>query len=321
MDDGSPLPINVNIQSVCLNKQRTVAHASSSGEFGFQWADNTGSIFEDASENSRLPSTLANNSGGSSSGPSRLDPLANCELRAELAGYTSSRISLYQHNSLDAFDVGVIVLHRRTEDEGRTVSALSLRAPKDAKKNFEKGTEQAKANKPADAAASFQKAVASYPQYADAWFSLGQVERQMGARDEARTDFQKAMDLDDKLVGPWQQLGFLASDASKWDEAVHYLDQAVRLDPMSPMPWYFDAMANYNIQKFDAAERDVRAEMKLNPGQNPRSEYLLGLILIARKDMAGGAAALRAYLATTPNGPDSEMAKKQLSRVEGQLRQ
>jgi tetratricopeptide (TPR) repeat protein len=240
-------------------------------------------------------------------------------LRAELAGYSSSRVSLYDHSGFDNFDVGMIVLHRLTGDEGRTVSALSLKAPKDAKKNFDKGMELARANKPADAAASFQKAVASYPQYADAWFSLGQTERQLGARDEARTDFQKAMDLDDKLVGPWQELGYLASDAAKWADAARYLDQAVRLDPMVPMAWDFDAVANYNIGKFDVAERDVRAEMKLDRGKNPRAEYLLGLILIARKDMAGGAEALRIFLAAAPNSPDAATAKQQLSRAEGLL--
>jgi tetratricopeptide (TPR) repeat protein len=248
-----------------------------------------------------------------------MDPLDNCELRAELAGYTSSRVSLYQHTEFDSFDVGSIVLHRITGDEGRTVSALSLKAPKDARKNFDKGMELARANKPGDAAASFQKAVATYPQYADAWLSLGQVERQLGARDEARTDFQKAMDLDDKLVGPWQELGYLASDAAKWQDAVRYLDEAVRLDPMVPMAWDFDAVANYNIGKYDMAERDVRAEMKLDRGKNPRAEYLLGLILIARKDLAGGADALRIFIALAPDAPDAEMAKKQLTRAEGLL--
>jgi len=80
-------------------------------------------------------------------------------------------------------------------------------------------------------------------------------------------------------------------------------------------------VANYNLGKFDVAERDVRAEMKLDRGGNPRAQYLLGLILIARKDMAGGAAALRIFIAAAPNAPDAEMAKKQLSRAEGLLGQ
>jgi hypothetical protein len=51
------------------------------------------------------------------------------------------------------------------------------------------------------------------------------------------------------------------------------------------MAWYFNAMANYNLGRFEQAERSVRAEMKLD--KNPRAQYLLGLVPIARKDLRG----------------------------------
>jgi len=327
MDDGSPLPGSVTIQSVCGSQHRNVAHSGPNGDFGFQWG-NTNGVFEDASENLRLPGNLTSGSGGSSSATgssasgSVYDPLSNCDLRAELGGYTSTRVSLFNHSSFDGFDIGSIVLHRVNGDEGRTVSMLSLKAPKDAKKNFDKGAEQVKTKKLADAAVSFQKAVASYPQYADAWLSLGRVQSLMGAKEDARISFQKSMDLDNKLVGPWQELGYLASDASRWEDAARYLDQAVRLDPVdSAMAWYFGAMANYNLGRFDVAEREIRAEMKMYQGRNPRADYLLGVILISRKDLAGGAEALRRYIAAAPTAPETETARKQLSRIESQIAQ
>jgi tetratricopeptide (TPR) repeat protein len=248
------------------------------------------------------------------------DPLANCDLRAELSGYSSTRVSLYNHQQFDNFDVGTITLHRMTGEEGRTVSALSLKAPKDAKKNFDKGQEQTRARKTAEAAASFQKAVAAYPQYADAWLELGKAQLQLGSKDDAHADFQKAMDLDDKLVGAWQQLGYLASDQSDWPAASRYLDQAVRLDPVdSAMAWYFDAMANYNQGRFDMAERSIRAEMKLDPSENPRAEFLLGMVLIARKDIAGGATILRKFVTTYPDDEAAASAKKILANAETAL--
>ena len=340
VDDGSPLPGNVDIQSICGSQRRAVAHTSPAGDFGFLWGD-TGGVFEDVSENGRnfgsgggggsgsgsgsnSPSGSGNAAGNNAtggnagSGGRMTDPLADCDLRAESPGYASSNVSLYQHSAFDRFDVGTIVLHRVTGDEGRVVSLLALKAPKDAKKNFDKGTEQARANKLSDAAPSFQKSVATYPQYADAWFSLGRVQEQLGAKDAAHEDFQKAMDLDGKLVGPWQELGYMASDQSKWEDAARYLNRAVRLDPMnSPMAWYFNAMANYNLGRFEQAERSVRAEMKLD--KNPRAEYLLGLVPIARKDLRGGAEALRSYLASSPKTEEAVIARKQLTRVEGQL--
>jgi tetratricopeptide (TPR) repeat protein len=324
VDDGSPLPSNVRIQSVCGVQQHVVAHTASSGSFSFVWGSNTG-IFEDASESGRSFGSSSNTglggTGGNATSASRgTDPLDNCELRADYPGYTSSSASLYQHSSIGNSDVGTIVLHRLTGDEGHVVSVLALKAPKDAKRNFDKGTEQARANKPADAAASFQKAVAAYPQYADAWFSLGRAESRLGAKDAAEADFHKAMELDGKMVGPWQELGYIASDQSKWEDAARYLDKAVRLDPTdSPMAWYFSAVANYNLGRFDVAERSVRAEMKLD--KNPDAEYLLGLVLIGKKDLKGGAEALRNYIAVSPKAATVAMAQKQLIRVESQLAQ
>jgi tetratricopeptide (TPR) repeat protein len=321
-DDGSPLPSNVNIQSVCNGTQRTRAHAGPNGDFGFQWNGSPIGIFEDASEGGHGMGMSSANSGSSGAGGSlsrMTDPLANCELQAQVSGYTSVRVSLIDRRGQETYDVGTITIHRMSGDEGRVVSALALRAPKDAKKNFDKGTELARANKTEDAATAFRKAVASYPQYADAWLGLGRAEKLLGSREEARTDFQKAIDLDDKLVGPWQEMGYMASDQMKWEEAARYLDHAVRLDPMdSPKAWYFSAMANFNLGRYEVAERNVRAELKLEP-KNPHGEYLLGLVLIARKDLQGGADALRNYIGLWPNGDDVESAKKQLSRVESQI--
>jgi tetratricopeptide (TPR) repeat protein len=316
MDDGSPLPGGVEIQSVCGAGQRNVAHAGITGNFSFQWND-TAAVFQDAANGQDF---TPDRSPGFSNSFASLDPTGNCELRAAVSGYTSSRAALSDHAMSSNLDVGTIVLHRLTGDEGRTVSLTALKAPRDAAKNFQKGTAQARAKKLPDAAASFQKALAIYPRYADAWLSLGLVEMQTGAREAARNDFQKAMDLDAKMVGPWQQLGYIASDESKWADAAKYLDQAVRLDPTdSPQAWYFNAMANYNLGHFDVAERSVRSGITLNGDRNPHAEYLLGLVLIAKKDLAGGAEVLRKYIEKWPQSGEVESAKMQLSRIGSEM--
>lgn len=320
MDDGSPLPGSVNILGICGTLRRTMGHADASGEFGFQWSIASGE-FADASQVGRGSNgTGAASLTGSRNGSRGLDPLSNCELQAEFPGYSSGKASLYDRAGQGNFDVGTLVLHRIASGEGHSVSVLDLNAPKDAKRSFEKGTKLAAADKPADALASFEKAVTIYPQYADSWLSLGKVQWRMGRKDEARASFQRSLELDNKLVGPWQELGYLACDAGKWEDALRYLDQAVRLDPLdSPIAWYFSALANYNLGRFDLAERSVRAELKLDSGKNPHADYLLGLVLIARRDLEGGAQALRTYIAAAPRSEDVSSARKELSRVESQL--
>jgi tetratricopeptide (TPR) repeat protein len=320
MDDGSPLPGSVSIQSVCGPLRRTMDHTTAGGGFAFQWTT-TAHSFGDASE---VVKTAGGNGGGSLTGSRNgsrgLDPLENCDLLADSAGYSSSRVSLYDRAGQNDFDVGVIVLHRITSGDGHTVSMLALKAPKAARKSFEKGMNLAAANKPADAVTNFETAVRLYPQYADAWLGLGKVQWQLAHKEDARQSFRKSLELDNSLVGPWEELGFLACDDAKWEDAVRYLDQAVRLDPMdSPAAWYFSALANYNLGRFDRAERSVRAAMKLDNGKNSQADYMLALVLIARQDLAGGAAALRTYIASAPKTQDAETAKRELSRLETQL--
>ena len=70
-----------------------------------------------------------------------MDPLADCDIRAELSGYTSNTISPFNHEHSESFDIGAIVLHRLTGDEGTLVSMLSLEGPERMRRRaFEKGT-------------------------------------------------------------------------------------------------------------------------------------------------------------------------------------
>ena len=48
----------------------------------------------------------------------------------------------------------------------------------------------------------------------------------------------------------------------------------------------------------------------------PRMEYLLGIILANKRDLAGAAEHLRNYLVYSPNSPDFDLVKKQLEQVE-----
>ena len=122
------------------------------------------------------------------------------------------------------------------------------------------------------------------PMPGSAW--EGWKTRNWDSRDAAcRQTSVKAMDLDKKLVGPWQESGLhRIRSIEVGRRGAGDLDQAVRLDPTdSPMAWYFSAMADYNLGRFAATERSIKAEIKLDHGANPHAQYLLGLVLIANR--------------------------------------
>jgi len=327
MSDGTPIPPNITIQRVCGGLSRTVAYTNPDGHFNFQWGDRN-TVVPDAAD-AGVAATSGRNSGGFGSAqsagggnPLAADPfgnrMMNCELRASLAGYTSDNVNLFNRRNADSPDIGTILLHRVAGVEGSSISVTSMMAPKDAKKAYEHGLQSLLKNKPADAAKDFEKAVAVYPKYADAWASLGKLRIDQNSAEPARAALLKAIEADPKLVIPYVELGMLAAKTSDWPQVAKHLDRALELDPVDyPQAWYVDAVANYNLKQYDAAEKAARAAVKVDPHHvNPRSGYLLGLVLAEKKDYAGAVAELSEYLKLTPNAPDQAQVKAQLDQLE-----
>ncbi len=325
MQDGSAVS-QVTIERVCGGIAKTVAYTDSKGHFSFQWGDRS-MIVTDASDagsgRSRTSGSGGFGSAQSAGGGSALasDPfgnrMMNCELRANVPGFTSDTVDLFNRRTADNPDVGLLVLHRIAGVEA-SISVTSMMAPKAAKKAYEQGLQSLLKNKPADAEKDFEKAVAVYPQYADAWVSLGKLRIEQQAIEPGRAAMKKAMESDPKVVAPYMELGVLAAKDGNWQESGKYLDRAVELDPVDfPQAWYADAVANFNLGNYDAAEKASRAAVKLDPRHaNPRSCYLLGLVLTEKHDYAGAAAELTTYIKLAPNAPDLAQAKDKLSELE-----
>ena len=326
LDDGSQASPNITIERICSGVSRTVSFTDAKGTFSFQWGQNS-TVMAEASD-SGFGIKNASPTGGfgnaqSAGGASALagDPYANsfnnCELRASLGGYKSDLVNLFTRTAMESSDIGIIVLHRIAGVEGSSISTSSLMAPKDAKKSYDRGLQSLLKNKTDDAAKDFEKAVASYPKYADAWLSLGKIRLQQKDNEQARVAMLKAIDADPKLVPPYLELGLLSAQQQKWEESGRYLDQAMKLDPVDyPQAWYTCAVANYNLKKYDEAEQRVRQAVKLDPNHvNPRSQYLLGLVLKEKRDYAGAAAELAAYVKYAPHAPDLPQAQDELSQI------
>jgi Tfp pilus assembly protein PilF len=327
MQDGSPVPQNVTIQRICSGIAKTVAYTDAKGRFNFRWGDNT-TVIADAAEAGSGPGASSSGSGfGSSQSAGGGNPLAsdpfgsrmiNCDVRASVAGFNSSSASLFNRGSTEISDVGIIILRRLAGVEGSSVSVTSMMAPKDAKKAYEHGLQSLLKNKPNDAAKDFEKAVAIYPDYAEAWLNLGKLRVQQKEVEPARTAFLKAIGADSKLVTSYLELGLLYAAAGNWKGSGEALDQAVQLDPVDfPQAWYADAVAHYNLRNYEAAEKSAREAVKLDPKHaNPRAAYLLGLVLAEKQDFAGAAAELAAYIAQAPDAPDLAQVKDQLAQIE-----
>lgn len=298
----------------CSNLRRTVASTDSEGRFSFQYGGSSVSDASDWGQKSSNP-LLSTSSGDAATA---LRTIVTCDLRANLPGYQSDEISLTDRRALERSDVGTIVLHRVFAVEGVVVSSTSLNAPKKARDDYESGLKAVHSGRMDAAAKAFERAIAAYPEYANAWLELGRARQQLGKSPAAREAWKKAIELDAKLTGAYVELGLDAGLSHDWKMATQYLDKGLRLDPVDhPEAWFGDAVAHYYLNEFDDAEKSAREAVRLDPkGRNPRAGYVLGMVLARKGDRAGAAAELRRYLRAAPDAPDAELVKTQLAQIE-----
>jgi hypothetical protein len=243
--------------------------------------------------------------------------LTGCEFRAVLAGYQSSTAILRTSGDTWQFDIGTIFLKRMGDAKGTTISLTSMAAPKDAMRAYEKA-QKIKTEKPAEAEKDLNKAVQIYPQFAAAWTLLGDIHRQHDQFGDARTEYTRAIAADPQFVNPAYGLAVIAMQEKKWDEAIRFTDQVVKLNALAfPLAYFFNAAANYNLQKFDAAEESGKRFKAVDPQHShPDVCLLLSYVYSRKQDYAGAAREIRDYLAAEPNSPNAEALKTDAKRFE-----
>ena len=328
-DDGTPLPNNVQVERICNTKVRQQVYASGHGDFSMQLGSMADSYLDASGERPSQEGVLNKNMG---MGIPRRE-LANCDLRASVAGFHSSVISLVELGPFDSknIDVGKIVVQRRIKIEGNAVSAMPYKAPNDARKAYEKGLDADSHGKTADARKYFERAVAIYPKFTNAWFQLGTVLEKENQKDGARTAFTQAMTLDAKFLPPYLSLAAMACESENWMETLkltgHILDlepldhvsgYVLDLDPMSYADAYFyNALANFKLNKIDEAEKSgLKAERVDLRTHFPQLHLLLAEIFARKRNYGTAIAELRTYLELVPFAKDSESVRARLAKFE-----
>jgi tetratricopeptide (TPR) repeat protein len=330
LEDGTPPPQSVVIERVCSSGQpHAEGHTDSKGYFSFELGSPNPGVMQDASEEQSgfggfggIPNSSSTmNSTRQSSGYGGMNSdnrFMNCELRAQMPGYRSQSLSLVNHRAMDNPDVGVILLHRIGESEGTTVSARTLAAPKNARKAFDKGFGALKKQKADEAEKEFAKAVQIDSNFAAAWCELGKLQAAKSEFDAAHQSFEASVKADPKFVIPYIELSLLEYRAQKWQALADVSAEAAKLDAFEyPQAYLLNALANYNLKKFDAAEKSAREAERLDTQHRyPKSAHILGVILANRQDYTGAAVEFRNYLKFAPNAPDAATVKGQLQQVE-----
>ena len=228
-------------------------------------------------------------------------------------------MTLPKRGPMDDPGVGTLNLTADPSSPGSSLSTTTASAPKDAVRSYDKARDESSQKKTADAQKDLEKAVKTYPQFADAWYQLGQVAEQQQKVDEAYGDFQKAAAADPKFSRPYMHIALIASQQSKWQEVLDASNKSLALNPEgTPQIWYFHSLANLNLGHKDVAETSARKALAMDPSHlAPNTEQLLAVILAGRGEYKEALEHLKSSLSYTAPGPKADLIKKQIAQLEG----
>ena len=328
--DGTAVPHDAVVERVCNAKVRQQVYASGNGDFTMELGSLTDSMM-DASGESDPRDGVARKTQGT--GIPRME-LVNCEIRTSISGFLPKVVNLAELTpSINSIDVGSILVERSTKVKGTKLNARAYKAPDDARKAYEKGLDAEAKGKLAAARQYFEKAVGIYPKYADAWFQLGTVLRNLEQKEPARMAFGKATAIDGTFLPPFLSLASMAYEARDWNEVLSLSNHVVEYDPLKygsvagymldldPLDFaeafFYNSAANFQLNNLEAAEKSgLKAErLDLRP-RFPQLHLLLAEIFARKANYSSAIAQAQIYLQLAPQAREAERVRARLAELE-----
>jgi tetratricopeptide (TPR) repeat protein len=211
---------------------------------------------------------------------------------------------------------------RAVPEEGPagSLNARIAQIPPAARKEFEAGRRRMKAQDAAGSAQHFQKAIALYPQYAEAYQLLGVVHLEGGELGEAEPELQKAAEIEPHMSTAQFALGICRNEMAKYVEAEAALLRGLALDPESPDGHYELAKTYWALGRWQDAAPHAQKAVTLKPDVGP-PHVLMGDIAMRRRDPQRALKEYQEYLRLDPKGTMATGTQQMVDKIEQALKQ
>lgn len=151
---------------------------------------------------------------------------------------------------------------------GGLVSANTLRVPKKAEKELDRGDKAFEKKLYPQARDHYQKAIDLYPSYDVAYNELGATLIQTGDIIGAQKAFEKSIQVNDKYAPGYRNLAIIAARDKDYVKAATLLQQSLALEPLNPEALSRLAQFDYILGKDTAVPELVSKMHSLpHPGQ------------------------------------------------------
>jgi tetratricopeptide (TPR) repeat protein len=201
---------------------------------------------------------------------------------------------------------------------GPAVAVVDLNIPKKARKDFDKANELIARQEWNPAKDELMKAVAVYPQYADAYNNLGVVYARLGDPDREREVLQKAVTLNDHCASAFVNLGKLDIKERNFPDAEAHLSKAAAIDTNNSETLMLLANVELMNQHFDAAIAHCSKVHSLPHDSQTLVHYIAARAYQRENRPSDAVAEFRTFLQEEPSGPRADAVRKELKALENQ---
>lgn len=202
-------------------------------------------------------------------------------------------------------------------DLGSEAPLIRFDAPEKAQKAFAEGASALADGNLHEAQKRLEQATKIDENYPQAWSMLGNLWAAKHDVQRARDAYVRALAANPDYTPASVHLAHLDLSEQRYDDVLRTTSQALAHQPDNPLIYFYDAVANEYLKHLDAAEKSAHRAIELDMAHEaPQAEYLLGMLLAARRDVPGAIEHLKRYLAIAPQARDAEEAGAQIEALE-----
>src|SRR5215472_2016486 len=201
---------------------------------------------------------------------------------------------------------------------GASVSAADLAVPDNAKKEFDAAQKALEAKNMDSGVTHLKKAIQLYPNFPQAYATLGAVYLEQKKYKEAQEALEKATQLDPKAAGAYIELGATLNQLKDYPAAVTALTKGLELNPDVPAGQYELAKAYMAQQQWPNAEPYLRKVIAAQPDM-AGAHVMLGNVLLKKGDGPGALSEFQTYLKLDPNGPMAPGVRDVIPKIEAAI--
>ncbi len=206
-----------------------------------------------------------------------------------------------------------------TKGSGATVSANDLQVPKKASKEFDKATKLIAMQDWQAAIDQLNKALALYPDYAEAYNNLGVVYAHLGDPIKEREALQKAVAADNHFAPALVNLSRLEMKEQNYAAAETHLNQATAADPTDARALVLLAQVQLLDHHYADAIASAGKVHAMSHGSYAVVHYLAARACERLNRLPDAVSEFILFLAEEPTGERANAARQEMATIQKQL--